>query len=81
MVNHKDDWRQQPRMGKRKRQVLSILDDAYEYDRAFASRYAALLGEEEVTDPAAWSWRSRAEIFLEAAEEAYHRPHGRTYPS
>ncbi len=69
MVNHKDDWRQQPRMGKRKRQVLSILDDAYEYDRAFASRYADLLSEEEATDPAAWSWRSRAEIFHEAAEE------------
>jgi hypothetical protein len=46
MVNHKDDWRQLPRMGKRKRQVLSILDDAYEYDRAFASRYADLLSEE-----------------------------------
>jgi hypothetical protein len=56
MVNHKDDWRQQPRMGKRKRQVLRVLAEAYSSD-------AAESGDPEVEEPQ-WGWMTREEILV-----------------
>jgi transposase len=84
MVNHKDDWRQLPRMGKRKRQVLEILNRSYEHGRRSAKRFkeheeADLYLKEghlevyedlkELFTEANLGWVSREHIFSSAAGE------------